>query len=175
MKAYQHLTAALITGLLSYAAIVASTSYLGSPNWNQASSETTVGALGTSARVVRDIEQVPEPRSTQAQAPRTQTKEVTCPCEDCDCPHEMICKNGHCKSRYPIVFSITGCLPCTRMYPVVYSLRDQGYPVYFFKDYHDVAAKYSVRVYPTTVVFDEGREVKRFEGVIDEQTLKRHL
>lgn len=106
---------------------------------------------------------------------REETSKVGCQCDDCQCPDPMICKNGHCQEKYAIVFSMDGCLPCIKMHPTIRSLRKQGHAIYYFHEYKTVAARYNVRLYPTTIIFDQGREVHRFNGLVNEQTIKRYL
>lgn len=89
----------------------------------------------------------------------------------------MIAKNGHEWESYAIVFSMQGCAPCTRMYPVVHQLRKEGYPIYFFtrEEYPDVVKRAKVRVFPTIIVYHGGRAIERVEGTCTVVYLRERL
>lgn len=93
---------------------------------------------------------------------------MKCPCDaDCKCLVEDICKNGDCKKNYVIQITATWCRACPRMKVVAEQLKKEGYIVYVV-DFDSVRAKMdAMRIshVPATLVFNDGKEVKRFVGV----------
>ena len=102
---------------------------------------------------------------------------VKCPCDDCTCPIEEICKNGDCKKNYVVLFTAKWCRACPRMKVVAEQLRKDGYIVYVmdFDEAGDKIAPLKVTHLPTTLVFNEGKEVKRFVGVASIDDIKDDL
>lgn len=105
-----------------------------------------------------------------------------CECggEACKCP-PYVCKKGDCKKNFVAMFSVTTCGPCRRMYPVMKQLREDGYIVYMytldvaeFRD-EDLDAKYNIDVFPTFVIFEDGKEVVRTVGVNDAEWFRTNL
>lgn len=170
-----------LIGVLIVAIAVGTPFVVGSVRFSTGS-KTAVATRGTVEGAVLNLEQIlgqerpdgaqEEETSTPA---REETPKIGCQCEDCQCPDPMICKNGHCQKKYAIVFSMDGCLPCIKMHPIIHSLRKQGYAVYYFHEYKEVAKRYSVSFYPTTIIFDQGREVHRITGLTTEAAIKSKL
>lgn len=106
------------------------------------------------------------------------TQAVDCPCgPDCKCPDKIVCEKGDCKKNYLVFFTATWCKPCKRMYPVVDSLRQQGYIIYMLDvdKFPDAARKFEANSVPTMVVMDKGQEITRFVGVTEEDELKQYV
>lgn len=106
---------------------------------------------------------------------------VECDCgKDCKCP-PLVCEAGHCKANYLTMFSATWCRPCQKMYPILKEMRKEGYIVRIytldtpeFKDL-DLDSKFQIRAYPTFIVFDKGKEVKRLVGFTQKKELVKYL
>ena len=99
-------------------------------------------------------------------------QDVDCPCKACSCP-PFVCKNNYCKENFVVIFSMSWCGPCKRLYPTIESLRKQNYRVLLYvvdrMDEPNLDAKFDVRAFPTVVVFDGGREVERAVGVVSKK------
>lgn len=111
----------------------------------------------------------PTPQQAVANAkPGIDAGWMKCPCDgECKCLVEDICKNGDCKKNYVIQITATWCRACPRMKVVADQLSKDGYIVYVV-DFDTVRAKMdAMRIthVPATLVFNEGKEVKRFVGV----------
>jgi len=102
---------------------------------------------------------------------------VKCPCDDCICVVEDICKNGDCKKNYVVLITAKWCRACPRMKGVAEQLRKDGYLVYVvdFDEAGDKIAPLKITHLPTTLVFDEGKETKRFVGVAGIDDIKDGL
>lgn len=76
----------------------------------------------------------------------------------------------------PIVYAFTDdkCVPCQQMKPVWKQLERKGYKVYYYKS-EKMRDKYDVSVLPTTIVMDNGKEEKRFEGVVSLRVIVKVL
>jgi thioredoxin 1 len=77
-------------------------------------------------------------------------------------------------------FSATWCGPCRQMAPVIKDLAEkyQGRVTMVEIDISsrpDVATHYMVQSIPTLILFDRGREIKRFVGVQPGDVLEKHL
>jgi hypothetical protein len=74
-------------------------------------------------------------------------------------------------------FGAEWCGPCRNMVPVVAELERDGYRVERINiDQHpDRMRQFAVRCVPTLVILRDGREVKRFEGVVAADELRRAL
>ena len=77
-------------------------------------------------------------------------------------------------------FSATWCGPCREMAPVIKGLakKYQGRVTMVEIDISsrpDVATHYMVQSIPTLILFDQGREIKRFVGVQSRETLEKNL
>lgn len=105
----------------------------------------------------------------------TEVETVDCDCEDCNCLDPLICKNGDCKSRFIVMFSASWCGPCQKMYPVVESLRKNGYTVYVFDidKFPSAAKEAKIKAVPTFLIYDKGQEEQRLIGVQTEDDLVR--
>lgn len=98
-----------------------------------------------------------------------------CPCGgDCKCPSHDICKAGDCQKNFLVFYTSKGCFPCRRMYPVIESLNKQGYIVYtiVYEDDEKAVDTIGVKMFPTLIVYDGGKESVRLTGVQTESTLK---
>jgi len=59
------------------------------------------------------------------------------------------------------------------MHPIIEKLKAEGYIVYVFDvDRSQADEKLRAQAYPTIVVFDKGKEIKRFVGVTAEFRIK---
>lgn len=113
-----------------------------------------------------------------AVAPDVQSGWVKCPCEgDCDCIDEQICKDKNCKKNYVVVLTAKWCSACPRMKRVADELITQGYIVYVvdFDKTEEWCRQHKITHVPTTIVFDGGKEVKRFVGVTSIDLIKDGL
>jgi thioredoxin 1 len=77
-------------------------------------------------------------------------------------------------------FSATWCGPCRQMTPVIKDLakkyQDRVAVVEIdISSRPDVATHYMVQSIPTLILFDRGREIKRFVGVQPRETLEKNL
>ncbi|MFN2437222.1 MAG: thioredoxin [Desulfotignum sp.] len=77
-------------------------------------------------------------------------------------------------------FSATWCGPCRQMAPVIEDLakKYQGRVTMVEIDINsrpDVATHYMVQSIPTFILFDQGKEIKRFVGVQSREALEKHL
>lgn len=113
------------------------------------------------------------------QATESEVDECVCG-ENCKCP-PYVCKNDDCKKNFVAMFSVTTCGPCRRMYPVMNQLRKEGYIIYIytldvaeFREM-DLDAKYNIDVFPTFIVFENGKEVVRTVGVNDAEWFRKNL
>lgn len=90
-------------------------------------------------------------------------------------PHEDIKRDGNENKNYLILFTATWCGYCPAMKREVAKLTD--YIIYQFDSdkEHVAARKLNIRSLPTTVIFDNGKEVKRFVGYRSAETLKSYL
>lgn len=93
------------------------------------------------------------------------------------CPPN-VCKNGHCKMNYAIMISASWCVPCKSMYPVIKELRDEGYLIYIYvvdTNFPGLEDKFDVEAFPTFIVFENGKEVKRKVGATPASWFRRNL
>ena len=76
-----------------------------------------------------------------------------------------------------LTFSIPGCGPCRQMAPSVERLRQEGFPVRKVNGATEpqIAQRFGVDRYPTTVLMSGGREVQRASGPQSYQTLRQML
>ncbi len=77
-------------------------------------------------------------------------------------------------------FSATWCSPCRQMAPVIKDLakKYQGQVSVVEIDINsrsDVATHYMVQSIPTFILFDQGKEIKRFVGVQPKKVLEKNL
>lgn len=90
-------------------------------------------------------------------------------------------ENGDGETNFAAIFSMSWCGSCRKMYPVVKQLRKEGYLIYFYvcdkEEYEDMDldAKFDVKMFPTIVVFDKGKEVKRKTGVTNIDWFRKNL
>jgi len=99
--------------------------------------------------------------------------------EEVDFTPELIKKAGFEDKNYLVMISASWCGPCKRSYPLMKKLRKEGYIIYIFdttkSDFRDYAALYKVRAYPTFIVYDNKKEVKRSVGMTSEKWFKENL
>ena len=92
---------------------------------------------------------------------------------------ELIKKAGYEDKNYLVMISASWCRPCKRMYPLMNKLRKEGYIIYVFdttkKEFRNYRALYNVRAYPTFLIYDNKKEVKRSVGVTKEKWFKDNL
>lgn len=77
-------------------------------------------------------------------------------------------------------FSATWCAPCRQMAPVIKDLakKYQGRVTVVEIDINsqsDVATHYMVQSIPTFILFDQGKEIKRFVGIQPKEALEKNL
>jgi thioredoxin 1 len=116
--------------------------------------------------------------ATAVAAPDVQSGWVKCPCDgECNCPVEQICKDHNCKKNYVVLFTARWCAACPRMKKVADELTAQGYIVYVvdFDKTEEWARDHKITHVPTTIVFDDGKEVRRFVGVTSIDLIKDGL
>lgn len=110
--------------------------------------------------------------------PPIQAGWVKCPCNgECDCPSEEVCKANACKKNYVVLFTAKWCGACPRMKKVAEQLEAQGYIV-FVVDYdkaEEWARSHKITHVPATLVYEDGKEVKRFVGVTSIEQIKDGL
>jgi thiol-disulfide isomerase/thioredoxin len=86
---------------------------------------------------------------------------------------------GNENKNYVVMISASWCAPCKKMYPHMLDLREQGYIIYIFDttqtEFEDYAALYAIDAYPTFIVYDKGKEVRRSEGLTNKTWFKKHL
>jgi thioredoxin 1 len=76
-----------------------------------------------------------------------------------------------------ILWTAEWCSSCKNMYPVVESLREDGYTVYVL-DYDENRAlgrKTGVKSLPTSIIWEDKEEVKRHVGVVSEEKILETL
>jgi thioredoxin 1 len=100
-----------------------------------------------------------------------------CRCDDCKCPHPSICERGDCRLNYVVLFTAKWCGACKAMYPNMEKLESQGYIVYLVDvdEHPDVVKDHKVKRMPTILIFDQGKEVKRYVGTQSFNELKSQL
>lgn len=83
------------------------------------------------------------------------------------------------KAKKPVLFEFysIGCLPCRRMEPILDELDGDGEEVIIAKgevgSLMRTAGEYGVKASPTFMFFKNGREVGRFVGMVDIDSLRR--
>lgn len=86
-------------------------------------------------------------------------------------------KEEDAKRNYLVMYTAEWCRFCHRMYPVIKSLRKEGYIVYVVDaDKHPEAVKrHKVESLPTFIVMNQGKEASRIVGLCLKGKLKRRL
>lgn len=76
-----------------------------------------------------------------------------------------------------ILWKAKWCGSCKKMMPVVKQLREEGYTVYVldYDENKELAKKMGVRSLPTSVIWEDKKEVKRHVGVVKADTIKETL
>lgn len=92
---------------------------------------------------------------------------------------QHIRNQGNEMKNYVVMISANWCHACRELYPMVEELRSEGYIVYVFEtnreEFEDFAALYDVTRYPTLIVYDEGKEVDRAEGLVTKGWFTKRL
>lgn len=104
-------------------------------------------------------------------------KDKDCECgKDCLCA-PGVCKKGHCKHSYAVIFGAKWCRFCPRMKPVMKELKRRGYIVFYIDtDQHPVVVeRFQIRRWPTTVIMHKGKPTRKFSGVTTASKIAKHL
>lgn len=92
---------------------------------------------------------------------------------------KRIKEQGNENKNYAVMISAEWCAPCKKMYPHMADLRKQGYIIYIFdttkEEFKNYAALYAVNAYPTFIIYDKGKEVRRSGGITNKSWFKKHL
>jgi thiol-disulfide isomerase/thioredoxin len=94
----------------------------------------------------------------------------------CNCA-PGVCEAGECKNSYAVVFGAKRCSVCPRMVPVIAALRKQGYTVFYIEheSHPTMVKKFKLRLWPTIIVMNDKKVVKRFEGVTQAREISKHM
>jgi thiol-disulfide isomerase/thioredoxin len=98
-----------------------------------------------------------------------------CPCgPDCRCVDPAICKNGDCKKNIIVLFTAKWCPQCPRQKLVMEQLQKEGYIVYVldYDTHKEQAEELRIASLPTTLIFNEGKEVARYIGFTRAEQVK---
>jgi thioredoxin 1 len=98
-----------------------------------------------------------------------------CPCgPECQCADPAICKNGDCKKNYIVLFTAKWCKYCPRQKLVMEQLEKEGYIVYVldYDTHKDAAEELRISTLPTTLIFNDGKEVARYTGFTKAEQVK---
>lgn len=108
--------------------------------------------------------------------PPETTKDHDCSCEDCQCP-PRVCSRNMCDANYLVVFGSNNCKVCPNAWIVVENLRKKGYVVYYVGDEQHPSAfqDFDLRMWPTFIVFRDGEEIIRFEGLVRSTQITKYL
>jgi len=76
-----------------------------------------------------------------------------------------------------VKFGAPWCGPCRMLAPIIESVSAEGYNVYDVNtdESEDLAIKYQIRSVPTSIVFENGKEVDRVIGAMTAQKIKELL
>jgi thiol-disulfide isomerase/thioredoxin len=76
-----------------------------------------------------------------------------------------------------ILWCMENCKPCKKMTLVAAKLRKEGYDIHvlYIKEYSKLAKKMSITSFPTTIIRDDCKEVKRFVGLVTGRQIKKYL
>jgi thioredoxin-like negative regulator of GroEL len=74
-------------------------------------------------------------------------------------------------------FTSRGCSSCAQIKPIIKKLQDEGFKIEEINvnQRFELARKYNVSGLPTIVILQDGKEIKRFVGVIEESELRKNL
>lgn len=141
---------------------------LAGPKWFAAvnAAESTLAPFGAG----------PTEAAVAAQAPVNGGWIDDCPCgPDCLCIDPAICKAGDCKRNYIVLFTMKGCAHCPAQKAIADELQRDGYIVYVvdWETHIQVASELKITMLPTTLVFDEGKEVARYVGLTRAARIKQ--
>jgi len=86
-------------------------------------------------------------------------------------------KEEDAQKNYMVMYTAEWCIWCQRMYPVIKTLREEGYIVYVVDaDKHPEAVeRHKVESLPTFIFMNKGKEASRIEGACLKGKIKRRL
>ncbi len=92
------------------------------------------------------------------------------------CP-PLVCNSGSCKYNYAVIFASKSCVVCPRMWPVVAKLRKDGYLVFYVDTgkYPGLLVYFDIKVWPTTIVMEGGKQKAKFTGVTMAPNIMKYL
>jgi thiol-disulfide isomerase/thioredoxin len=97
-----------------------------------------------------------------------------CDCEKCECPTQDVCRDKACGKRYVVLFTTAGCEPCEKQKTTMAALKKAGFLV-FIADDPRAAEHYGVKQFPTILLMDDRKEVKRWKGITPYSELSKML
>jgi len=104
---------------------------------------------------------------------RTEEEEVM------DFTPKQIIEDGNEKKNYLVMLTAEWCHWCKKMYPLMKSLKADGYLVYVFDvdepQNKDFPKKYKARAYPQFLIYENGKEKHRTAGATEEKWFVKRL
>lgn len=81
------------------------------------------------------------------------------------------------ESNCMLFCSMEGCKLCKKIKPIAIKLKEEGYDVYilYVGEYPKFIKKMNVTSFPTIIIQEDNKEVKRFVGSITEHQIKKYL
>lgn len=82
-------------------------------------------------------------------------------------------KNYTADQKVLVDIGATWCPPCRKMLPIVEELKTENYPVVVVDggSQTQICSEYNVSAFPTFIVFQNGKEIARKEGVVTKEEL----
>jgi len=79
--------------------------------------------------------------------------------------------------NYMIFFTMEGCGGCQTMYPIIKDLQGQGYKIYWVypRKNQKLVRQHKIKSYPTMVIFNNKKVVKKFVGPVATKTITDFL
>jgi thiol-disulfide isomerase/thioredoxin len=79
--------------------------------------------------------------------------------------------------NYMIFFTMEGCGGCQTMYPIIKKLQQQEYKIYWVypRKNQKLVRQYKIQKYPTMVIFDNKKVVKKLVGPVATKTITNYL
>ena len=76
-----------------------------------------------------------------------------------------------------LIWTTAGCGFCNKMPPVIEQLKNEGYTVYVFEyaRHRNTASQLGVTQFPTSIIFESHKEVKRIVGATSAEEIKKYL